>query len=299
MIHFGMIHFYPLNLNHLNKSSIICNLGSGTYGKIKLYKCKEVHNGEIEECSKYFVVKHLKCKKFWKYFDKNTEAKMIKSLFNEYKIGSLLHHPSIRETIDIDLIDNCIIFEYCDGLDFFNYIMNNPNEKLVNINCDLYFYYKQIIEAINYIHNLHIAHLDLKLENIMINVITKTVKLIDFGESRICINNKLNGIHGTIPYIAPEEFTDKEYDPFKIDIWALGIILYDILYIQFPWKIAKKTDFKYKRFVTLYNDNFDKCLPSPIPCDILLNILKNTLNPNPEQRYNIGQIIKETTLQKS
>ena len=279
---------HPLNINHLNKSSIVCKLGTGTYGQIKLYKCKEVHNGEI--CKQCFVVKHLKYKKFWtKYFDKTTEAKMIKSLFNEYTIGSLLHHPSIRETIDIDLIDHCIIFEYCDGPDFFKYITSHPDEKLVNIDCDLYFYYKQIIEAINYIHDLHIAHLDLKLENIMVNVTTKTIKLIDFGESQVCLNNKMNGIHGTIPYIAPEEFTQTDYDPFKIDIWALGIILYDIVYIQFPWKIAKESDSRFLKFITLYEIDFDKFL-SFIPCEKLHNILKNTLNPDPEKRYNIKQI---------
>ena len=280
-----MIHFHPLITNHLNKSSIICELGAGSYGQIKLYKCKDVHNGEV--CNKCFVVKHIKkCKKFWNYFNKDAEAKIKKSLFNEYTIGSLLHHPSIRETIDIDLIDNCIIFEYINGSDFFNYIMTHPEEKLININCDLFFYFKQILEAVNYIHSLHIAHLDLKLENIMVNIVTKTIKIIDFGESRICDNNTINGIHGTIPYIAPEEFTTQEYDPYKIDMWALGIILYDIVYIQFPWNIAKETDIRYKRFLLI---GIEKFLPS-MPCDTLYKLLQNLLNPDPNERYNIIQI---------
>ena len=282
-----MIHFHPLITNHLNKSSIVCDLGSGSYGQIKLYKCKDTHDGEI--CERCFVVKKIKCKNFWDYFNKDANAKIKKSLFNEFTIGSLLHHPSIRETIDVDLIDNCIIFEYINGPDFFHYIMSHPEEKLVDTNSDLFFYYKQILEGVNYIHSLHIAHLDLKLENIMINIVTKSIKLIDFGESRICDDKMINGIQGSIPYIAPEEFTTNAYNPFKIDIWALGIILYDIIYIQFPWKIAKPTDIRYKRFVYLYNDCLDKFLPS-IPCDILYKLLQNTLNPNPEKRYNITEL---------
>lgn len=202
-----MPKLYPLNINHLHNSIVVSCLGEGTFGNVKLYKCKEKNlseTGELLECNKCFVVKQIKNKKhyFWDINKNKTEdCKIKKALLNEFTIGSLLHHPNIRETLDIDLIDNCIIFEYCNGNTLFDYIINSKIDFYVDIKLQDYF--KQIICAIEYIHENNIAHLDLKLENIMIT--NNVIKIIDFGEA-CCLDNKISGIHGTKQYIAPEEF---------------------------------------------------------------------------------------------
>jgi serine/threonine protein kinase len=133
-----MPKLFPLNINHLHDSVIVKRLGEGGFGDVKLYKCREKEkseSGEIIECSMCFVVKQIKCKLRNPFFcfknsiSKQNDSKIKKILLNEYTIGTLLHHRNIRETIDIDLVDNCIIFEYCNGCDFYNYILNTNKNR--------------------------------------------------------------------------------------------------------------------------------------------------------------------------
>lgn len=66
------------------------------------------------------------------------------------------------------------------------------------------FYFKQIIAATEYIHNLNIAHLDLKLENMLLTV-SDEVKLCDFGFARECEDGEyISDKKGTYGYMAPE-----------------------------------------------------------------------------------------------
>lgn len=291
-----MPKLYPLNMTHLHNSIVISCLGKGSFGNVKLYKCKDKNisnTGQILECDKCFVVKQIKSKKhfFWQ-FDKTKieDCKIKKALLNEFTIGSLLHHPNIRETLDIDLIYNCIIFEYCNGNTLFNYIINSKIDFYTDKKLQDYF--TQIISAVEYIHNNNVAHLDLKLENIMIT--NDVVKIIDFGEACCCNDNvndgKIIGIHGTKPYIAPEEYILTSFDGMKGDIWALGIILYEMVYKSFPWNIAKKIDKKYENFLRLYNNN-DLHIFLPNSSLYIKTLFQKILNPDPDKRCNIKDII--------
>ena len=154
-------------------------------------------------------------------------------------------------------------------------------------------------------HNIGIAHMDLKLENIMIDTLSKKLKIIDFGESRV-FHDTLNshtfilekGVHGSIPYIAPEEFTGIEYNPEKADVWSVIIILYEILYSTLPWQIANITNYKYKKFNTLFK--IDKQLSPSIfhkqNCKFT-ELFKHGLNPDPNLRCNIEYIKNNIQLQ--
>lgn len=287
-----MPKLFPLNMNHLHDSTIVKCLGRGSFGDVKLYKCKEREkskNGQIVECSECFVVKHIVCKKrYWSFFNysKSDDSKVKKMLLNEYTIGALLHHPNIRETLDIDLVDNCIIFEYCNGCDLYSYL------QLTHSKNELLSYFKQMVNAVEYIHGKGIAHRDLKLENIMIDDDKKTLKLIDFGEACVCDRNGYSsGIHGSTPYIAPEEFIKQDYDALKVDIWAIGIILYDITYICMPWKIANSTDVRFDEYRKAFEAG-KFILPQVKESDVLYKLFKTMLNPNPEVRGDIQTIKK-------
>ena len=88
----------------------------------------------------------------------------------------------------------------------------------------------QLLSAVSYIHKKGFVHRDLKPENIMF---THTgdqalLKIIDFGSScSLEPNKKLEKIHGSALYIAPEVLR-KKYDE-KCDIWSCGVILYILL----------------------------------------------------------------------
>lgn len=286
-------HLHPFKLNHLHNAECVKCLGKGTFGDVKLYRCKDKCSNDcsVVDCNSYFVVKQLH------KIGNDNEKKIRKKLLNEYTIGSLLHHENIRETLDVDLQDNSIIFEYFPGLDFFNFITcNKPDLK------DCLFYYKQLIDGVCYMHDRGIAHMDLKLENIMIDFTNKKVKIIDFGQSKVFhdtlhINSIIfeKGLYGSLPCIAPEEFNiDKEYNPEKVDVWACGIILYEIIYNKIPWKEATENDTRYNYYLKCLNLNrIDMILPNTI----FKNSLLKMLEPNPEKRCflnNVQQTFSQT-----
>ena len=93
----------------------------------------------------------------------------------------------------------------------------------------------QIMSAIEYIHSQDIAHRDIKLENILIDQRTGTVKLIDFGFS--CFSKeRLKIFCGTPSYMSPEIVSKKEYFGGPADVWACGVLLFTLLCGTFPFK---------------------------------------------------------------
>ena len=95
--------------------------------------------------------------------------------------------------------------------------------------------FKEIMIAVNYLHNRGICHRDLKPENILFLNSEKNspIKLVDFGLGKIfgdygnLYNNEMKIAVGTTVYMSPEVIK-KKYDQF-CDIWSCGVILYQML----------------------------------------------------------------------
>src|SRR3990167_1816121 len=99
-------------------------------------------------------------------------------------------------------------------------------------------FYK-ICVAVKELHDLGIAHLDLKLENILVEEENDelVVKLCDFGSSLCCDLNDSHpfvGRFGSRFYLAPEIMKKQEFYPGKADSWSLGMILHVLLVKCFP-----------------------------------------------------------------
>lgn len=269
---FWTTHFNPHHLHHLHDASFKKILGEGSFGKVKIYKCKETDcNGTL--CEQCFVVKTIKIYNKWFRFrnifsNKNREKikredqKLIKILLNEWNVGKNLDHPNIIKTLDIDFQNMSLIFEYFESIDLFQYFTHNifqyplKTKNLYSIEI-----FKQILSGVDYLHNLNIIHMDLKLENIIIDPITRCIKIIDFGKAVITESNlkKISKCQwGTIQYLPPECFSkeDNIINLKAIDIWACGIILYNIIYSSTPWTIAcANKDWRYSQFITNLNSN--------------------------------------------
>ena len=160
---------------------------------------------------------------------------------NEVKILERMNHPNIVKLIEHNVHSQSIqvMLEYVGCLNLYDYIESNEiTEK------DLRNIFRGVCEAIRYLHSQKVCHRDLKLENIVLadglesdNVESKDVKLIDFGfaETLLASQDLVQQV-GTPVYMAPELALKKKYNGFKIDIWALGILLYRMVFKEFPYK---------------------------------------------------------------
>lgn len=152
---------------------------------------------------------------------------------NEIRIHQQLHHIGVVQIVDLQKDDrNYYIFmEYCPNGDFFQFIIENNtlSEPLASY-CMV-----QILEALKYLHNLGIAHRDMKPENILIDA-NGHLKISDFGLSRYVGNGGLVSTPcGSPCYASPECLSGYPYDGKTNDIWSCGVILYASLTGSMPW----------------------------------------------------------------
>jgi len=90
-------------------------------------------------------------------------------------------------------------------------------------------YFQQMIQALEYCHQLNIIHRDLKPENILIDKKNNCLKISDFGLSTILKSKDelINNACGTTNYLAPEVIKLVGYQGQPSDIWSAGVILYN------------------------------------------------------------------------
>ncbi|KAI9193352.1 serine/threonine-protein kinase MARK1-like protein [Polychytrium aggregatum] len=169
-----------------------------------------------------------------KIIDKGKLDKITaKKLFREVRIMKLLNHPHIVRLYEV--IDTpkelYLIMEYAAGGEIFDYLVAHGRMKEKEARR----HFRQIISAIEYCHNLHVIHRDLKAENLLLDE-NMNVKIADFGFSnQFSPGQRLNTWCGSPPYAAPELFQGKEYSGPEVDIWSLGVVLYVLVCGSLPF----------------------------------------------------------------
>lgn len=124
---------------------------------------------------------------------------------------------------------------------------------------EIYCVFRQICDGVEYLHEMGLAHRDLKLDNCVMTS-NNIVKLIDFGTATVFhypgkAHTPASGIVGSDPYLAPEVLSEETYDPRKTDVWSVAIIFLCMVLRRFPWKIPDpKTDPSFKAFVNAHPD---------------------------------------------
>jgi SNF related kinase len=163
-------------------------------------------------------------------------------LFQEVRCMKLVQHPNVvrlYEVIDTDK-KLYLILELGDGGDMYDYIMKHTNGLSESKARD---YFKQIVRAIKYCHDLHVVHRDLKPENVVFFERTGEVKLTDFGFSNVFVpGKKLNTSCGSLAYSAPEILLGDSYDAPAVDVWSLGVILFMLVTGRAPFQEANDSE---------------------------------------------------------
>ncbi|KAG0199086.1 serine/threonine protein kinase [Mortierella sp. GBA30] len=202
-------------------------IGSGAGGTVRLIR--------RERDNKTFAIKQFRKRK-----PTEKERDYVKKLTSEYCLGSAFHHPNIIETLDIvQEADNFYEVMEFAKYELFSAVMSGAMGRDEIACC-----FKGICDGVTYLHEMGVAHRDLKLDNCVMNE-KGIVKIIDFGCSMVYqlpFEKQIQmakGVSGSDPYIAPEVLTTEEHDPRLADVWSLGIIFVCMTLRRFPWKMAK------------------------------------------------------------
>lgn len=127
-----------------------------------------------------------------------------------------------------------LVMEMCQGSSIYHHIKKVPDQRLPEATCKQIF--RQLVQGVSYLHSKGYAHRDLKLDNILMDTATKTVKIIDFGFSlRAPHDSKLNIFCGTPHYMDPDIVRKQPYNGPAADVWACGVILYIIYVGKLPF----------------------------------------------------------------
>ncbi|KAM6162544.1 serine/threonine-protein kinase SIK1 [Erethizon dorsatum] len=161
----------------------------------------------------------------------------LEKIYREVQLMKLLNHPHIIRLYQVmetkDML--YIVTEFAKNGEMFDYL--TANGHLSENEARKKFW--QILSAVEYCHNHHIVHRDLKTENLLLDG-NMDVKLAGkeghFGFGNFYKSGEpLSTWCGSPPYAAPEVFEGKEYEGPQLDIWSLGVVLYVLVCGSLPF----------------------------------------------------------------
>jgi len=241
---------------------ILEKIGSGGMGVV--YKARDIKLDRFVALK--FLPEHL-----------TKDKANVERFEREAKAAAALNHPNIVTIHDV--IDAqgqiCIIMEYVDGASLRTKIddKNLAVEEILNIT-------NEICEGLSEAHNADIVHRDIKPENILIDSRGR-VKILDFGLAKLKGVSKLtkeNSTLGTIHYMSPEQIQGTDID-HRSDIWSLGVVLYEMLTGEPPFKGDYESAVHYailNEEPILLKDIEKKY--SAVICEVIIRMMKKDAN---------------------
>ena len=219
-----------------------------------------------------------------KSYEKAT-PQVLRNVRNEIKVLEYLDHPNIVKLLNARQENNSVhlIMEYVTGSSLENYIKTRNIDQVEAAKI-----FKQILNAVNYYHMAGVVHRDLKLTNILIDTARK-IKIIDFGFATISNESQLKLYCGTTEFMAPEMVSKKPYCGHKVDMWALGVILYVLLTKSYPF--IGRNEREILRKIALGGlHNISK-----IPVDAM-SLIKRLLTNDPNARITAKEALNDAWL---
>ncbi len=173
-----------------------------------------------------------------------------KRFYREARAAAALNHPNIATVYEIDEAQPAdfdgvlmpgigesvpfIAMEYVDGDTIAESIKNGPLKQK-----DALRIASQIAEALQAAHEKNVVHRDIKSANVMLTGTGNgNVKVLDFGLAKTAESTRLtqlNSTLGTVAYMSPEQARAEDVDG-RTDLWALGIVLYEMISGHLPFE---------------------------------------------------------------
>jgi serine/threonine protein kinase len=215
-----------------------------------------------------------------------TDANVIERFMNEARAAGTLGHPNIVESTDMGFTHNhvpYIVFEFLEGAlltDEIYRVGGLPVRRAVRIA-------SQIASALHAAHNAGIVHRDLKSDNVFLTDKDDAfdhVKVLDFGISRFLMldDKQKSMVMGTPEFMAPEQITDPESVDRRADVYALGVILYEMLTARRPF--ASEDDPRQLMHRIVHEEPPPLMRPE-VPHGLADTILGKMLAKHPDDRY--------------
>ncbi len=282
-----------MELSEFHNFKILQKLGEGFSSNV--YICKFQN--------KEYAIKILKNNPNSKnYFER--EISILNKINNNYITNLITSGISKFEFDKNSISDNYyIILDLAKKGELFNYILY-PKKGFSE--SQTRYIFTEILKGVKSIHDNGIIHLDLKIENIMIDEFYN-VKISDFGFSIDNTNKELiNIFQGSEKYKAPEIILKKPFIGFYADVFSLGVILFLILTGNYPFKSARKYDICYSNIIKgkidhywflvkkkIFEDNDDN-LPSEEFRDLFIKMIQF----EPNNRISIDDIFTHPWMNK-
>ena len=245
---------------------ILEKLGEGGMGIV--YKAQDI------KLDRFVALKFLP-----QHLTTNEEEKQ--RFIHEAKAASALQHNNICAIHEIDETEDGQIFicmDYYEGETLNKKIKEKPLplEEAIDIAI-------QIAQGLTKAHEKDIVHRDIKPANIMLTD-DGVVKIFDFGLAKLSTQTKLtkeSTTLGTVSYMSPEQVKGEKVD-YRTDIWSLGVIIYEMLTGQLPFKGEYASAVIYSIMSDIQEPITALCTGIPMELERIIN---KCLNKNPYDRY--------------
>jgi serine/threonine protein kinase len=251
----------------MNHYTILEKIDKTKKRNVKLYR------GENIETLTKVIIKDY-------FFRTDDELKIFKKILNFYSlIDTNLDFIMYPLSCEYNISDGWVAYKYISRGDLFDYILESDSANIQEIKTII----KNVAYGIQYLTQNNIVHLDIKLENILLDD-DLNIKIIDYETYNIINSgdNKLTKVIGTLNCNPPEIYK-LEYHS-NSDVWNLGVMIYNLVTKQDLVQIHKKQK-------VLHMKSILKCIDKLIHDESCRDLLLNIFIEDPEKRFTIDEVI--------